>query len=45
MGINKTEKSHVRYKHWLWNSQIISLIEEVCLRIASFLWRKQYGNG
>jgi hypothetical protein len=34
----------VRYNHWFWNSKLISMIEGACVRVSSYLWRKQYGD-
>lgn len=44
MSVNKTEKMQQRYNHWFWNSCFISAIEGACVRISSYLWRKQYGG-
>jgi len=35
----------MRYNHWFWNSSFISKIEELSLKLSSYLWHKQYNRG
>lgn len=44
MSVNKTEKKQTRYRHWFWNSCLISYMEGVCLKISNWLWQKQYNR-